>query len=737
MKTKFLKWQLVITIGIFLIVIFSFYYFENKNLKAYPDDVLSFNINSGFYDKEIDIEIKKSFSLPFGTKLYYTLDGNDPSNESNLYTGKISLSLDEKNLKVYPLKVVAYYKGNYSEIYNETYILDKEIKENDITLISITSDEKNLYDYDKGILVKGANDNYYQRSDDWLRDAHIAIFSEKGENLLSQNILLGVSGGSNSSENPKSFKIKAINEEKLNLNFYDEDYKASFSLINNYNSLRLRSGSQDLKTGNIRSGIISQLASDSNFDGASISKRAVVFLNGEFYGIHDIEQNYSNSFLAKKYSLPNSDLIEKYKGKDITTTVDAKIIQYFYQDLNMEQNRQELEKYVDMDSYLFYYAIEILANNIDWPNNNFEIWRYTGEYNPNNKYTDGRYRFLIYDVDAIFSGDIHIGDLGDDYRDVLMLIMNNMYNQQNTSFVQVMKSTYYRNKFVRIVEDLLNTSFSRENMLKIADEEANKINKAVSTYYTKEEKNNFLYHVEYIKENMENRKKEIENDFNQLFALKEKHKINIASTTGMKIYWNNVELLQNEQYENEYYTDIKLDFHYEEYPGYKFQYWLVNGKKIYDKDLIIDNNYKNKNVEIKIVTEYVPDINHLIISEIYSNGSYDWIKITNTGKNEINLKNYFLSDNINKLDKYRLPDVILKSNQSIIINGSKNYYALGDYISNFNLKEYEYLYLTYNDQICDSLQVPRTSSIETYGRVDNSNTFKFFINYNNLRKNNT
>ena len=140
----------------------------------------------------------------------------------------------------------------------------------------------------------------------------------------------------------------------------------------------------------------------------------------------------------------------------------------------------------------------------------------------------------------------------------------------------------------------------------------------------------------------------------------------------------------------------------------------MNGQKIYDNTLIIDSKYKKEDVEIEIVSSYVNDTNHLIISEIYSNGSYDWIKLTNSGQKNIKLQNYFMSDNLNKLDKYRLPDVTLKKYESIIINGSKNYYALGDYISNFNLKEYEYLYLSYNNEICDSLQVPRASSIDLW-----------------------
>ena len=57
--------------------------------------------------------------------------------------------------------------------------------------------------------------------------------------------------------------------------------------------------------------------------------------------------------------------------------------------------------------------------------------------------------------------------------------------------------------------------------------------------------------------------------------------------------------------------------------------------------------------------------------------------------------------------------------------------------SNFNLSRRETLSLFYNDKIIDKLFIPRMSSIETYGRYLDSNTYKFFVNKNNERKNST
>ena len=90
--------------------------------------------------------------------------------------------------------------------------------------MSITSDRNNLYDYKTGILTKGKTyydnlakngnasyieGNYSNRGEEWVRNAHMAIFDRDGRVSLEQNIGLGVSGGSSSAFDVKSLKVYA------------------------------------------------------------------------------------------------------------------------------------------------------------------------------------------------------------------------------------------------------------------------------------------------------------------------------------------------------------------------------------------------------------------------------------------------------------------------------------------------------------------------------------------------
>ena len=69
-----------------------------------------------------------------------------------------------------------------------------------------------------------------------------------------------------------------------------------------------------------------------------------------------------------------------------------------------------------------------------------------------------------------------------------------------------------------------------------------------------------------------------------------------------------------------------------------------------------------------------------------------------------------------------------------MINGDKNYYSVGDFICNFSLKKGEKIILSKDEVILDTFIIPKMSDIESFGRFNNSNTFKYFYNKTNERK---
>ncbi|MBQ3309635.1 CotH kinase family protein [Candidatus Saccharibacteria bacterium] len=512
--------------------------------KGPREDVkIDFSKATGLYENEIEIELNAEETVlsPI-VNIKYTLNGDNPVTAGQVYNGPIKLALNE-NVAVYPVKAAYCYFNNLcSKIYTETYILSRN-PEKEITLdvISITSEHKNLYDYETGIMVPGKTyddnvasgmdpekdyvpGNYNNREDEWIREAEVVRLTPEGEVAWNQNVGLQISGGTSAASEVKSFKLVANKKYGYNKLAYSFDDSGTTSIglaiPKKYNSLRLRVGGQDAGSGNIRAAVASRLAEESGFDGYSATKRAVVYLNGEFYAIVDVEQNFSDSFLEKRFSLPDSDNVEKIKGTEEHVLDEAGIIKLFETDLNITSNREKLEQKVDMDDYLKYYAIELLLNNTDWPQNSYEIWRYAGGEVANNKYTDGRWRFLIYDTDMVYlkQGNLEYfpGIIGDQFE----AIMESKNKAQNSTFRSVINSTYYRQKFLAIMRELLGTSFKLSNILEVMEVEQRKIAPAMKLYYSEQDYKEWKRWIELMKEAVSEQDSRIREDLYKYFKVR-------------------------------------------------------------------------------------------------------------------------------------------------------------------------------------------------------------------------
>ena len=170
---------------------------------------------------------------------------------------------------------------------------------------------------------------------------------------------------------------------------------------------------------------------------------------------------------------------------------------------------------IDMDDYLQYFAVQILFNNTDWPMNNFEAWRVNGKNRTNNKYEDGRIRFLVYDTDLIYYNEEGILWFEGSIGDIFKYLMEGKYNGTGSTFKKVMESEYYRAKFIILLEELLDGPFATENVLKVINEEAEKIDHQVKLFSSDEEYQEWSENVEMMKRAAAERENEVRFDIEE------------------------------------------------------------------------------------------------------------------------------------------------------------------------------------------------------------------------------
>jgi len=567
-----------------------------------------------------------------------------------------------------------------------------------------------------------AQTNFGQRGDEWVRDAHIEVFTKEGESLVDMDAGISV-GGSTTARYPiKSINIRAdeqFDEQTQFLNFVELDSEIlgqPFSNVGDMtNSVRLRNGGNDFKQTMIRQSICNELALQSGLDTASIITPVITYINGEYYSLLQAQNNFTPSNIGKMLSLENANIIKLGENEgDIFAQVNSDI-DFRTADFNDPNVRAEFEKIVDIDEFILYNAIEILISNGDWPTNNFKAVMYNGEYMEGNPYSDGK-------VHPLFFGSEFAFRLFSEDTDVFELMFNpNLEDEEERNKNYIIKSMMnyepYKHMFVNKVCDLLATSFEPDNVVLIFDKYLNML-KPELPYFVQSD-------VELLRElglNAEDRVCDMKDYtyqkmkwllpmyLGEYFGACDPYQVYASiPNNGGTIMCNTVDVADytDGTYTGTYYRNYPIEIKASADNGYVFSHFLINGEEyatdsfVVAADMVVDS-------ELHIEAYFEETTGDFpVISLVSAEGSDDWIELTNNFLNDIDLSGLFLSDDKNELVKCPCPKVVLGQGESIRIVGRKNTDTTMDRLS-FALKEMETIYLSdIQGNIKDYYFIPR------------------------------
>lgn len=705
-------------------------------------DLLIFSEESGFYDGKISLELSVRDPEIADAEIYYSVNGDQPSVHSRKYMGPITLSAAAGETNIYSVKAVIYYNNEYTPVIDHTYVVAPNVQNRYfMNVVNISTDKSNLEDLETGIFT-----NWSARGDEWVRKAHVAIFDHNGNVLVNQDCGLATQGGTSAQFDVKSLKILANetwspDQDSFMVDFFrDEKEDSKWSLIDSYHQIKLRSGSQDQTRSGIRSSLISRLAKEAGFNGITDTERCALYLNGDFYGIFDMQEQYSRSFLGKHYNVDDSDNIVLHKGPEDGVLKANHVLEYFEADLTVPENMELLESHVDMRDYLLYYAIEILSNNSDWPANNYAAWHYQGDSITDNGANDGRVRFLIYDTDLCFFYDpdtVHVFGWGNDV-DIFEYCMTHQERGSCSPLPHLLENEEYKAEFLTIIRDLMNTAFATHHVLTVAQEEYDKIRPELVKNYDAD----WVRHMDTcygeLRYAIEGRNDRLTENIEKYLGLSDLYHLSLQASEGCLVTWYNREIMGGGMYSGDFYSDISFPVTATPYDGYEFSHWLVNGTEITDPVLSLSGQYADENGNITLEAVCVPSEEEALqISELATKGELDWIKITNVGFVPLKASDYFISDDPEEPLKFQLPILTLESGESILIEGKKNNYRVGDYQCNFNMNDQEAVTLTrVKDMSMEEIEriaIPRMNARETYGHYLGSPLMHFFNNTENVR----
>ncbi len=485
----------------------------------------TFSAESGFYGTDF------SLSLSSSDTIYYTIDGSDPTtsettqiysaaitvqdrtNQPNLYSvyaedsnsaQSISLGTGYKKPtflvdKATVVRAVSKSKsGVFSEVIDKTYFVTSGdlAKYKDLTVVSLVTNPDNLFDPETGIYVTGnkyldwknSSDydpnksvwdtdnitNYYSRGREWEREATVTIF-EKGENVVSQNMGIRIKGASTRNGAQKSFNLYARSDygaSKLEYPLIPDNYDIDGNLIDKYDSVSLRSVSSEER---LRDGFAQGLVRDRENITTQNMKQCVVFLNGEYWGLYEITEKFSDYFIESNYGIEKQDvaMIKNGELEEGEQTEFDKLYafakEYAAKDLTNPVNYQAVCDYIDVDSMIEHYAAGLYLGTYDWPNYNYGIWRNTGAEIQGNPYSDGKWRFISFDYDYTMGKTYgsYGGVQGYEYDNFNHMASNNGF--PTNLFINLLDNEEFRNKFVSVYCDYANEILTEEKAGERAD----------------------------------------------------------------------------------------------------------------------------------------------------------------------------------------------------------------------------------------------------------------------------
>jgi uncharacterized repeat protein (TIGR02543 family) len=460
---------------------------------------VEFSHQDGYYSNSIAVSLSSNDN---NTEIRYTLNGDEPSEDSPLYTEPLifdNLSDIPNQFANIPTNATApgppFYEGweppagNVYKInvlrakafspdtpeappQNRTYIIDEqESNRYSLPVLSLTSDFAHLFDHETGMYVYGNSGNFWE---DWERPGNFTLFEKDGTFGFNENAGYQLNGNTTRNRPRKSVRMVFRGEYGNSwLNYPIFENKDT----EQYKRLILRNGGNDWGNTLIRDGVAQILAKDFNVE-TQYFKPLVMFINGEYWGIHNLRDRYSTHYFEAKYGIESQELTVMEnnaafkRGNPAGSTHYQNLISFIQNnDLAEAENYNTVSEMMDIESFIDFQLTHIYPKNTDWPGNNVMYWRYLrDDFDPTAGVRDGRWRWLIFDLDFAFDLDFnyvpHLQE-GASHNTLAFAMQENgpAWPNPDWSTLLLRKLTdneAFTHKFVNRYCDLLNTVYKAD-----------------------------------------------------------------------------------------------------------------------------------------------------------------------------------------------------------------------------------------------------------------------------------
>ena len=505
---------------------------EDPNI---PPFALAFSHYGGLFAQPFYLEL--TTNIP-DARIFFTLDGSKPTpSGAYLFTQPLHIinRTPEENIlsaipgyrigcfivywrdyyippdyPVFKATVIRAQVFNYndkplSDIITHSFFISEDIftRYYGLPIFSIVTDAANLFDDEIGIYVRGHNNqgghqrgdptpNWQQRGREWERPIHLEMFEpgcQNFERAIAMNMGVRIHGGDSRRLAQKSFRLYPRSyydplQSNIRYDIFRGAATDSFGEpVDVFGRLLLRAFGNEGTGTMFRDAGLQYLSRYLNV-GIQAYRPAVVFVNGEFWGLYNIRERFCERYVASHFHVDRNSvtiLSACMRGGFVIDVGDEEAFEDF---LRMEEffmvnsmehdiNFETAKSLIDIDSLMDAFIANIYFGNADWPGNNNRFWRYTGTPSPYLPASDGRWRWLLPDLDATTAFPFGFNYWEDTLYRILHIpaersaIRHDSFASARSTniFRSLMENADFKAQFVNRFNDIMNTYFQEQPFL--------------------------------------------------------------------------------------------------------------------------------------------------------------------------------------------------------------------------------------------------------------------------------
>ncbi len=290
------------------------------------------------------------------------------------------------------LRAVALDEGvPVSAVTTATYLVGERTN---LPVLSLVTDPAHLWDESTGIYA-----NPEERGRSWERPVTVEWLSPEGERGFNVGAGLRIHGGGSRLTAKKSFRLYfrgAYGPRELAYPLFGAAPGQT------YDRLVLRAGYNDSwssagkawSSGGVVVYVRDQLVRELHGAMGQVAVQGrwvALYLNGAYWGLYDLTERIDATFLATHFDastwyVNKADVLHRwYRFADWLARTDLRAAAQY------EQVVQQL----DIENFTSYFLLNIWAQNVDWPHNNWVVVR-------PREGPDGRWRWIVWDAETTF-----------------------------------------------------------------------------------------------------------------------------------------------------------------------------------------------------------------------------------------------------------------------------------------------------------------------------------------------